>query len=76
MLQGDPDRRSVKLFHSSGCEYNCRIVQAFGAVEAMTDRYCIHMNKQFHISANELTACCYSCGMGCVHKLYSYFVCV
>ena len=40
------------------------IVQAFGAAEAMTDRYCIHFQEKTHISANELLACCEMCGSG------------
>ena len=39
-------------------------LQAFGAVEAMTDRYCIHFKQQAHISAEELATCCETCGMG------------
>ena len=39
-------------------------VQAFGAVEAMTDRYCIHFNQTAHVSAEDLMACCKSCGNG------------
>ena len=42
--------------------------QAFGAVEAFTDRICIHSNgeKKPHISADNLLACCgFFCGMGC-----------
>lgn len=42
-------------------------VQAFGAVEAMSDRVCIHSNGQVnaHISAENLVSCCYTCGFGC-----------
>jgi len=43
----------------------CGSCWAFGAVEAMSDRYCIHNNQQVHLSANDLTACCSSCGFGC-----------
>lgn len=39
-------------------------LQAFGAVEAMTDRYCIHFNQTAHISAEDLNSCCKSCGNG------------
>lgn len=42
--------------------------QAFGAVEAMTDRYCIHSNgtQTPRISAEDLLSCCGSqCGQGC-----------
>ena len=41
--------------------------QAFGAVEVMTDRSCIHSNgkESVHYSAEDLLSCCDSCGMGC-----------
>lgn len=46
------------------------LFQAFGAVEAMSDRICISsgQTKQVYISAEDLTACCYgifACGFGC-----------
>jgi len=46
---------------------DCGSCWAFGAVEAATDRICIETNatSQPMISANDLTACCESCGMGC-----------
>jgi cathepsin B len=45
----------------------CGSCWAFGAVEAMTDRHCIATNgtKKPHISAQDMLACCTSCGMGC-----------
>lgn len=41
--------------------------QAFGAVEAMSDRICIHSNgtKQTLLSSRDLLSCCESCGYGC-----------
>ena len=44
--------------------------QAFGAVEAMTDRICIASGGKLtpHISAEDLLSCCSSCGMGSVHS--------
>jgi hypothetical protein len=41
--------------------------QAFGAVEAMSDRICIHSNAtvKVKISAEDLTSCCVLCGLGC-----------
>lgn len=41
--------------------------QAFGAVEAMSDRQCIHSNSNtsFHYSAEDLVSCCHTCGFGC-----------
>jgi cathepsin B len=46
---------------------NCGSCWAFGAAEAMTDRVCIATNgtKNIHLSAQDLTSCCGSCGMGC-----------
>ena len=44
---------------------SCGSCWAFGAVEAMSDRYCIHSNKNLEISAEDLVACCASCGDGC-----------
>lgn len=47
---------------------NCGSCWAFGAVEAMSDRHCIHSGGkvQVHISAEDLLSCCgFSCGMGC-----------
>jgi len=46
---------------------NCGSCWAFGAVEAATDRICIGTNNATltHISAEQLTSCCTSCGFGC-----------
>ena len=46
---------------------SCGSCWAFGAVEAMTDRICIHSQGKVkaHLSAEDLTTCCESCGMGC-----------
>ncbi|KAF5296019.1 hypothetical protein FQR65_LT10322 [Abscondita terminalis] len=46
---------------------SCGSCWAFGAVEAMSDRLCIHSNGKthFHFSADDLVSCCYVCGMGC-----------
>ncbi|XP_047024372.1 cathepsin B-like [Helicoverpa zea] len=43
---------------------SCGSCWAFGAVEAMTDRYCIHSNQtlNFHFSAQDLLTCCDNCG--------------
>lgn len=42
----------------------CPVVQAFGAVESMSDRYCISLNMSVHVSAEDLMACCRTCGNG------------
>lgn len=46
----------------------CGSCWAVAAVEAMTDRYCIHSKetKQFHFSAEDLMSCCEKCGIGCI----------
>lgn len=46
---------------------SCGSCWAFGAVEAMSDRTCIHSNGKVkvEISAEDLLSCCDSCGDGC-----------
>lgn len=46
---------------------SCGSCWAFGAVEVMTDRTCIHSKgaQNFHYSAEDLVSCCYMCGAGC-----------
>jgi cathepsin B len=45
---------------------HCGSCWAFGAVEALTDRFCIHMNESVSLSENDLLACCgFECGYGC-----------
>jgi cathepsin B len=45
----------------------CGSCWAFGAVEAMTDRFCIASKgaQKPHISAEDMNSCCTSCGFGC-----------
>jgi len=46
---------------------DCGSCWAFGAVEAGTDRICIATNgtNKAHLSAEDMTGCCTSCGFGC-----------
>ncbi|KAG5453420.1 Cathepsin B-like cysteine proteinase [Clonorchis sinensis] len=46
---------------------SCGSCWAFGAVEAMSDRLCIHSNGAFNksLSAVDLLSCCKDCGFGC-----------
>lgn len=45
----------------------CGSCWAFGAVEAISDRICIHSGGKVNveISAEDMLTCCGSCGMGC-----------
>ena len=44
---------------------HCGSCWAFGAVEALSDRFCIHQNVDVEVSANDVLACCMTCGDGC-----------
>ncbi|KAL1139656.1 hypothetical protein AAG570_006634 [Ranatra chinensis] len=46
---------------------SCGSCWAFGAVEAMSDRICIHSNGEVNVrlSSEDLLTCCESCGFGC-----------
>ncbi|PSN37482.1 Cathepsin B [Blattella germanica] len=59
-----PDCPTIKEIRDQG---TCGSCWAFGAVEAMSDRVCIHSKGQnnFHFSAENLVSCCASCGLGC-----------
>lgn len=46
---------------------SCGSCWAFGAVEVMSDRECIHSKgkQNFHYSSENLVSCCHLCGFGC-----------
>lgn len=46
---------------------SCGSCWAFGAVESMSDRVCIHSEGKVHFrfSAKDLLGCCHTCGFGC-----------
>lgn len=49
------------------CYFYCLSPQAFGAVEAMSDRVCIASKgkNKVHLSAEDMLTCCAECGDGC-----------
>ncbi|XP_028052470.1 cathepsin B-like protease 3 isoform X1 [Camellia sinensis] len=58
---------------------HCGSCWAFGAVESLSDRFCIHFGMNISLSVNDLLACCgFLCGDGCDggYPLYAwrYFV--
>lgn len=59
-----PDCPTIREIRDQG---SCGSCWAFGAVEVMSDRVCIHSNgrKHFRFSSDDLVSCCYTCGMGC-----------
>lgn len=45
---------------------HCGSCWAFGAVESLSDRFCIHFDLNISLSVNDLLACCgFFCGDGC-----------
>ncbi|KAJ9171628.1 hypothetical protein P3X46_014966 [Hevea brasiliensis] len=45
---------------------HCGSCWAFGAVESLSDRFCIHFDLNISLSVNDLLACCgFLCGDGC-----------
>ena len=57
-----PNCKSIGLIEDQS---DCGSCWAFGAVEAMSDRYCIHLKMDLLISAANLMECCHQCGGGC-----------
>ncbi|XP_068608621.1 cathepsin B [Brachionichthys hirsutus] len=59
-----PNCPTLKEIRDQG---SCGSCWAFGAVEAMSDRICIHTNAELsvEVSSEDLLSCCEQCGMGC-----------
>ncbi|XP_075536543.1 cathepsin B [Dermacentor variabilis] len=62
-----PECPTIREIRDQG---SCGSCWAFGAVEAMSDRTCIHSpaggpKAVVHLSADDLLSCCRTCGMGC-----------
>eukprot|EP00249_Psilotum_nudum_P001050 c13333_g1_i1 orf=153-1205(+) len=58
---------------------HCGSCWAFGAVEALSDRFCIHQKENVTLSENDLLSCCgFECGDGCdggyPFQAWQYFV--
>ncbi|XP_003388842.1 PREDICTED: cathepsin B-like [Amphimedon queenslandica] len=57
---------------------SCGSCWALGAVEAMSDRYCVSFQENVHISAENLMTCCKFCGNGCaggfLQQAWEYWV--
>ncbi|KAI5058902.1 hypothetical protein GOP47_0027072 [Adiantum capillus-veneris] len=58
---------------------HCGSCWAFGAAEALSDRFCIHYNESVVLSENDLLSCCgFECGGGCNGgyplRAWEYFV--
>ncbi|KAJ8545215.1 hypothetical protein K7X08_017798 [Anisodus acutangulus] len=52
-----------QFFHLIG---HCGSCWAFGAVESLSDRFCIHYGLNISLSVNDVLACCgFLCGDGC-----------
>ncbi|PSN46924.1 hypothetical protein C0J52_14918 [Blattella germanica] len=72
-----PDCPTIKEIRDQG---SCGSCWAFGAVEAMSDRVCIHSKGQinFRFSAQDLVSCCDDCGSGCKggdsYQAWNYWV--
>jgi len=57
-----PECATMKVIRDQSA---CGSCWAFAAVEAMSDRSCIFLQKNMSLSAADLTFCCDDCGFGC-----------
>ncbi|KAM0869625.1 hypothetical protein ACQ4PT_040552 [Festuca glaucescens] len=56
----------VVLSAAAAPQGHCGSCWAFGAVECLQDRFCIHLNVNISLSVNDLVSCCgFLCGQGC-----------
>jgi len=59
-----PECESISMIWDQG---GCGSCWAFGAVNSMSDRMCIHSetNQKVLVSPDQMTGCCHTCGFGC-----------
>ncbi|KAH7578149.1 hypothetical protein JRO89_XS01G0346300 [Xanthoceras sorbifolium] len=58
--------RSLSMYVVLVIQGHCGSCWAFGAVESLSDRFCIHFGTNISLSVNDLLACCgIWCGDGC-----------
>ncbi|KAK7284490.1 hypothetical protein RJT34_19236 [Clitoria ternatea] len=63
VVDDDDDDDTIFLIKDQG---HCGSCWAFGAVESLQDRFCIHFGVNVSLSVNDLLACCgFLCGSGC-----------
>ncbi|KAG5055987.1 hypothetical protein JHK85_008497 [Glycine max] len=63
IVDDDMDCQTNFLIKDQG---HCGSCWAFGAVESLSDRFCIHFDVNISLSVNDLLACCgFLCGSGC-----------
>ncbi|KAG6517401.1 hypothetical protein ZIOFF_020787 [Zingiber officinale] len=73
------DLRQVKICEFLHGQGHCGSCWAFGAVESLSDRFCIHFGINISLSVNDLLSCCgFLCGYGCdggyTLRAWKYFV--
>ncbi|KAF5743865.1 cathepsin B [Tripterygium wilfordii] len=57
---------SILIIHILIIQGHCGSCWAFGAVESLSDRFCIQFDLNISLSVNDLLACCgFMCGDGC-----------
>ncbi|KAK1559311.1 hypothetical protein Q3G72_013119 [Acer saccharum] len=57
---------ALNMYMALVIQGHCGSCWAFGAVESLSDRFCIHFDMNISLSVNDLLACCgFWCGSGC-----------